>query len=77
MTINVYDADTERSSIPVYLDFDNLIQEVNVEELTDEMATAIRPYGADDLDIRAVNPIGTNWCMICRTSLPMGISLLL
>lgn len=60
-TINVYDADEERSCLPIYLDFDNLIDELEVEELCDELVTAIRPYGADNLDIRAVNPIGTNW----------------
>lgn len=61
MTINVYDADEERPSIPVYLDFDNLLEEVKVEEITDDMITALSPYGADDLDTRMINPIGTNW----------------
>lgn len=60
-TINVYDADEERPSLPIYLDFDNLLESVDIEELSDELVTAIRPYGADGLDIRAVNPIGTNW----------------
>lgn len=61
MTISVYDADEERSSLPIYLDFDNLVQSVSVEEISDELVTAMRPYGADGLDIRNVNPIGTNW----------------
>lgn len=61
MTINAYDADEERPTLPIYLDFDNLIQTIEVEENTDELVTALRPYGADELDIRAVNPIGTNW----------------
>lgn len=60
-TINVYDADEERSTLPIYLDFDNLLESVGIEELSDELVTAIRPYGADGLDIREVNPIGTNW----------------
>lgn len=60
-TINAYDADEERSTIPIYLDFDNLLTEVEIEEISDELVTAISPYGADDLDIRAVNPIGSNW----------------
>lgn len=59
--INVYDADEEHPSLPIYLDFDNLVASVSVEELSDELVTAIRPYGADELDIREVNPIGTNW----------------
>jgi len=61
MTINAYDADEERPTLPIYLDFDNLIQTIEVEENTDELVTALRPYGADELDIRSVNPIGTNW----------------
>lgn len=60
-TINVYDADIELETLPIYLDFDNLIEEIEIEEVTDELVTAIRPYGSDDVDIREVNPIGTNW----------------
>lgn len=60
-TINVYDADEEITNLPIYLDFENLLKSMDIEEQSDELVTAIRPYGADDLDIRAVNPIGTNW----------------
>lgn len=60
-TINVYDADEERPSLPIYLDFDNLIESLDIEEQSDELVTAIRPYGADDLNIIDVNPTGTNW----------------
>ena len=60
-TINVYDADEERPTLPIYLDFDNLIESIGIEEKSDELVTAIRPYGADELSIRNVNPIGTNW----------------
>lgn len=60
-TINVYDADEEIGNIPIYLSFDNLLENMDVTEKSDELVTAIRPYGADDIDIRAVNPIGTNW----------------
>ena len=59
--ISVVDAGKEVSMLPIYLDFDNLISEIEVEELSDEMVTAIRPYGADGLSIREVNPTGTNW----------------
>lgn len=61
MTINAYDADEERPILPIYLDYDNLVESIEIEEVSDELVTAIRPYGADSLDIRAVNPIGTNW----------------
>ena len=60
-TINVYDADEERPRVPIYLDFENLLESLDVDELSDELVTAMRPYGADELDIRDVNPIGTNW----------------
>ncbi len=61
MTINAYDADEERSALPIFLDFDNLLEDLNVTELTDELATALRPYGADGLDIREVNPLGNEY----------------
>ena len=61
LTISAYDADDEVSTLPIYLGFDNLVEELSVDELTDELVTAMNPTGADDLDIRAVNPIGTNW----------------
>lgn len=60
-TISAYDADETVDTIPIYLDFDNLVEELGIEEVSDELVTAIRPYGADELDIRDVNPIGTNW----------------
>lgn len=60
-TINAADADEERPTLPIYLDFNNLLQSIDVEELSDKLATALRPYGANELDIHAVNPIGTNW----------------
>lgn len=59
--INVYDADEEITNLPIYLDFDNLLESIEITEQSEELVTAIRPYGADGLDIRAVNPIGTNW----------------
>lgn len=60
-TINVYDADQENDTLPIYLDFDNLVSQLEVEEVSDELVTAMQPYGSDGLDIRDVNPIGTNW----------------
>lgn len=61
MKFSVYDVDAEIAAIPIYLDFDNLLKSAEVEEKTDEIVTAIRPYGADELDILEVNPTGTNW----------------
>lgn len=61
MTINIYDVDEKQPILPIYLDFDNLVKKLGIEEISDELVTAMRPYGADGLDIRAVNPIGSNW----------------
>lgn len=60
-TISVLDADAELEMLPIYLDFDNLLKAVKVEEKSDELATAVRPYGSDGLSIFDVNPIGSNW----------------
>ena len=60
-TINAYDADDDVPALPIYLGFDNLITDLDITELTDELVTAMTPSGADDLDIRQVNPTGTNW----------------
>lgn len=61
MAVNVLDADEERTVLPIYLDFDNLVTELNTTELTDELVTAMRPSGADGLGINEVNPIGSGW----------------
>lgn len=49
---------TERSSI--YLAFDNLVKEVNLEEKSSDIVTVLTCTGTD-LDIRTVNPTGTNY----------------
>lgn len=61
MSINVYDADENRETLPIYLSFENLLKEAGVKEISDELVTALRPYGADELNIMNVNPTGTNW----------------
>lgn len=60
-TINAYDADDDVPALSIYLGFDNLVTDLDITELTDELVTAMTPSGADDLDIRQVNPTGTNW----------------
>ncbi len=60
-TIDAYAAGSIGASLPIYLDFDNLINEIDIKERSDELVTAIRPYGADGLDIRDINPTGSNW----------------
>lgn len=60
-TIDILDANEETVGIPVYLSFDNLLTEYDEEDKTDELVTAVRPSGADDLNILAVNPTGEAW----------------
>lgn len=60
-TISAYDAEEDTGSLPIYLSFDNLLSTVGVEELDDEMATKLRPYGSDELSIRSVNPTGSDY----------------
>ena len=60
-TISVYDADEPLSMLPIYMDYANLIETTEVNEISDELFTALRPYGSDELSIRPVNPIGTDW----------------
>lgn len=60
-TISAYDTEEDTGSLPIYLSFDNLLSTVGVEELDDEMATKLRPYGSDELSIRSVNPTGSDY----------------
>ena len=45
---------------PVYLSTDNLIKKIEVEEDTENIFTVLDVNGADGVDIRSVNPLGTN-----------------
>lgn len=60
-TINVYDADEEADTVPIYLSYNNLVEKTKVEELTDELATKLYIYGADGLTVRDVNPTGADY----------------
>lgn len=60
-TISAYDAGKSRGTVPIYLSYKNLVDAVDLEELTDDMVTKLHLYGSDDLSIREVNPIGTDY----------------
>ena len=60
-TISAYDAGKSRGTVPIYLSYQNLVDAVDLEELTDDMVTKLHLYGSDDLSIRDVNPIGTDY----------------
>lgn len=58
--INVYDQSTFVTQTEIYLTKDDLINELNITEKADDLYTAIRVFGNDNLTIHAVNPLGTN-----------------
>lgn len=60
-TINAYDANEDAPTLPVFLNYNNLLKKTAVNEITDEMATKLHLYGSDSLTIRDVNPIGTDY----------------
>lgn len=59
-TINVRSTANEAVSKPVYLSMDNLVKEIQIDEDTESIVTALDVYGGEDVDIRSVNPMGTN-----------------
>ena len=59
--INVISANRKNKNLPIYLSFDNLLKEVNIEELSEEVVTVLSGYGSgDDVNIREVNPNGSD-----------------
>ena len=58
--INVRSVASQTREKPVYLSTDNLIKQIEVEEDTENIFTVLDVNGADDVDIRSVNPLGTN-----------------
>jgi len=44
----------------IYFSHDNLLQKTNLKPITEELVTALSVYGAGDLAINSVNPLGTN-----------------
>ena len=60
-TISFYDRNEDQGTLPIYFDHDNLIDKITNEEKSEELVTALRPYGADELSIREVNPTGSPW----------------
>jgi hypothetical protein len=58
LTINVVSTANDAVTEPVYLSFKNLVQEITVEENSDDIITCITPYGADELSISYVNATG-------------------
>lgn len=58
--IYVKDITNEAPVEPVYLSLENLVKKVSIEEDTESIITQLNVCGADGVDIRSVNPMGTN-----------------
>lgn len=58
--INARSVEEQVATKAVYLSKKNLLHEIEVEENTDDLVTALDVHGADELDIRSVNPMGIN-----------------
>lgn len=58
--INIYDAHSNVVTNSVYLSFENLAKEIRIEEDTENIVTVLDVNGAESVDIRIVNPLGTN-----------------
>ena len=62
-TIYIDDAGRTPNDQPIYLSTENLATSIDVEELTKEVKTRLEVNGAEDVNIRDVNPNGTNWLL--------------
>lgn len=58
--VSVRDADDIPADKQVYISRDNLARDIKVTERTDDLVTRLDVYGADGVDIREVNPTGSN-----------------
>ena len=60
-TVNAYDAADKSEILPIYLSYSNLLKQGVIAELDQTLITKLYVQGADDLDIRDVNPTGDNY----------------
>lgn len=59
-TIHVRSINDLLTTKAVYLSSKNLLNSIEIEENIEALVTVLDVHGADDLDIRSVNPMGTN-----------------
>ena len=59
-TISVRSTESIASVKPVYISTENLASAIEIEEDTENIITVLDVNGAEDVDIRSVNPMGTN-----------------
>ena len=59
-TINAYSIADATTETDVFLSYDNIISRSSFLELSDELTTALAIYGKGNLNIRLVNPLGSD-----------------
>lgn len=59
--INIYDINSYGENIELYLCKDNYIKSLEVQTSSNEIVTRLRLTGKDEIDIRRVNPLGTDY----------------
>lgn len=58
--IHVRDINTQAPLKPVFFSMENLVKKVTIDEDTESIITKLNVCGADGVDIRSVNPMGTS-----------------
>ena len=58
--VSAYDVGSATRATDIYISYNNVIKSIEIQELTDELVTALSVFGGGDLDINEVNPLGTN-----------------
>lgn len=59
-TINAYSLQSVIKNTDIYVSYENLTKDTNLEEVTDEIVTVLGCYGGGDLSIAGVNPMGSD-----------------
>ncbi len=70
--IRIIDVESQKATKSIYLSQDNLIKEIEIDEDTESIITALDVNGAEGVDIRNVNPMGIN--KIFRLDYLLGVS---
>lgn len=60
MKINAQTINNALHKTDIYMSYSNVVKKLGLKENDNEFLTALSVYGGGDLDIRAVNPLGTN-----------------
>ena len=59
-TMTVQTVANATTETDIYISYDNVIESITIDEVTDELVTALTVLGGGGLNISRVNPLGTN-----------------